>query len=384
MAVQDYPGAAEELSLSAGINDSVTAFSVAQTPTASWPTGSDGAFVVVIDPGVSGKEEKVKITTRSGSSFSTVERGYDDTTAAAHSTGAVVRASIDAHSFVRANKAVVNTIEKWTTAAQILVSTAAETGAAVSVSGDATLSGAGVLSLGNDVVDSAEIVAGAVDLEHMSANSVDSDQYVDGSIDRVHLAADIVDGTKIADDSIDSEHYVDGSIDTAHLGDLQVTAAKVAADVATQAELDAHAADASTHGITNFAVIPLGVLGLATRTTPQTGISSETDLTGLSVTFTPEASRRVRLSAYVPVQQLTSASFPVLRIKEGATQLQQANLALGISATAHFSTFVIVEPTAAEHTYKLTLTTGAGTVGTIVDDSPVYSAYLLAEDIGSA
>ena len=41
------------------------------------------------------------------------------------------------------------------------------------------------------------------------------------------IGADKIDGSNIVDDSIDSEHYVDGSIDTAHIGDNQVTAAKV-------------------------------------------------------------------------------------------------------------------------------------------------------------
>lgn len=71
----------------------------------------------------------------------------------------------------------------------------------------------------DDFLDSKHIAAGAVDLEHMSANSIDSDQYVDGSIDAVHLAADVIDETKIADNGIDSEHYNDDSIDPAHLAD---------------------------------------------------------------------------------------------------------------------------------------------------------------------
>jgi len=85
-------------------------------------------------------------------------------------------------------------------------------------------------------VDSSELVDGSVDLSHMSVNSIDSDQYVDGSIDLAHMSVN----------SIDSDQYVDGSIDTAHIGNLQVTAAKVAADVATQAELDARVSAATT------------------------------------------------------------------------------------------------------------------------------------------
>jgi len=45
------------------------------------------------------------------------------------------------------------------------------------------------------------------------------------------LAADIIDGTKLADNAVNTEHIADGSI----------TAVKVAADLATQAEIDAKA-----------------------------------------------------------------------------------------------------------------------------------------------
>ena len=41
------------------------------------------------------------------------------------------------------------------------------------------------------------------------------------------LGADVVDGTNIADDSIDSEHLVDGGIDTAHIANSAVTVGKI-------------------------------------------------------------------------------------------------------------------------------------------------------------
>tara|TARA_R110000764_G_scaffold119931_4_gene207783 strand:- start:3711 stop:6080 length:2370 start_codon:yes stop_codon:yes gene_type:complete len=99
------------------------------------------------------------------------------------------------------------------------------------------------ISVKTDGIDSGQIAAGAIDLEHMSVNSVDSDQYVDGSIDLAHLSADSVDGTKIADNAIDSEHYTDGSIDTAHIGNLQVTTAKIAADAIDGTKLADNAVD---------------------------------------------------------------------------------------------------------------------------------------------
>ena len=60
-----------------------------------------------------------------------------------------------------------------------------------------------ITSAGIDVIDSAHYVAGSIDLEHMSANSVDSDQYVEGSIDLIHMSAN----------SVDSDQYLHASID---------------------------------------------------------------------------------------------------------------------------------------------------------------------------
>ena len=76
------------------------------------------------------------------------------------------------------------------------------------MSGDATISSAGALTIANTSVETAM------------------------------LANDAVTGAKIADDAIDSEHYTDGSIDTAHLGAGQVTTAKLADDAVTGAKIE--------------------------------------------------------------------------------------------------------------------------------------------------
>jgi hypothetical protein len=107
----------------------------------------------------------------------------------------------------------------------------------VAVSGDATLSNTGVLTIANDAIDSEHYTDGSIDLAHLSADCVDgtkvaddainSEHYTDGSIDLAHLSADCVDGTKIADDAINSEHYTDLSIDSAHIGADQIVTAKI-------------------------------------------------------------------------------------------------------------------------------------------------------------
>ena len=107
----------------------------------------------------------------------------------------------------------------------------------VAISGDATLSNTGVLTLTTNSIVAANITDGevstnklagdAVDGTKLADNACDSEHYTDGSIDKVHLSADCIDGTKLEDNACDSEHYTDGSIDSAHIGDDQVITSKI-------------------------------------------------------------------------------------------------------------------------------------------------------------
>ena len=91
--------------------------------------------------------------------------------------------------------------------------------------------------IADDQINSEHYIAGSIDLEHMSANSVDSDQYVDGSIDLVHMSANSVDSDQYVDgsidlihmsaNSVDSDQYVDGSIDNIHIADNQIEEPKL-------------------------------------------------------------------------------------------------------------------------------------------------------------
>ena len=79
--------------------------------------------------------------------------------------------------------------------------------AGVALSGDATISSAGALTIAS------------------------------GAVETAMIAADAINGAKIADDAVDSEHYTDGSIDTAHIAAGQVTTAKLADDAVTGAKI---------------------------------------------------------------------------------------------------------------------------------------------------
>ena len=91
----------------------------------------------------------------------------------------------------------------------------------------------------------------ASDIKTLLENGIDSVHYVNASIDNEHLA----------DNAVDSDEIAAGAIDTAHIGNLQVTAAKVAADVATQAELDAVSVIANASATTGKAIAMAIVFG---------------------------------------------------------------------------------------------------------------------------
>jgi len=178
-------------------------------------------------------------------------------------------------------------------ASLLLYDTGTSTWRDAAMSGDATITDTGVITLAANSVDSAEItagsidtahiaadnivgsiiaddtidsehyIAGSIDNEHLAANSVDSAQYVDGSIDTAHIAADQITSALIADDQIDSEHivdasidlahmsvnsidsdqYVDGSIDTIHIANSNITNALMADDAIDSAEIADGAVD---------------------------------------------------------------------------------------------------------------------------------------------
>ena len=105
---------------------------------------------------------------------------------------------------------------------------------AAALSGDVTMTNAGVVTIASTSVETGMIAADAITNAKIADDVIDSEHYVDGSIDTAHLAADAVTGAKIADDAINSEHYTDGSIDTAHIADSQVTLAKTTGLVGKQ------------------------------------------------------------------------------------------------------------------------------------------------------
>lgn len=87
----EHTGAAPPTTLNANISNSALSFTVQTGGGSGYPTGATGLFVIKLDAGTA-NEEKVLCSSRSTDTFTVNSggRGYDNTSAAAHSSGAAV------------------------------------------------------------------------------------------------------------------------------------------------------------------------------------------------------------------------------------------------------------------------------------------------------
>lgn len=104
--LKSYDGGAETTTLTTPFTIGGTTLGVANGST--FPDGSAGPFVVVVDRGLA-TEEKFLIDTTTGvngTTFNIQQVAYDGTSASAHSVGAVVEHCLDAYSIEQANRYV--------------------------------------------------------------------------------------------------------------------------------------------------------------------------------------------------------------------------------------------------------------------------------------
>lgn len=167
---KDYAGGAAETTISGSITAADTTISIASAT--GWPSGTNGAYVVVIDEGTA-SEEKVLIASRTSTSLSVSARGYDGTTAAAHSSGASIAHCLSAVDFDEANYAVTQTVGKVTTAGDLLVGSGANALVRLAKGSNSTLLGVDAGgTLGYTTVTSAMITDGTIDGADFKDNSV--------------------------------------------------------------------------------------------------------------------------------------------------------------------------------------------------------------------
>lgn len=128
---------------------------------------------------------------------------------------------------------------------------------------------------------------------------------------------------------------------------------------------------------------PWGVIDVKSNgTTGQTGISSATDVTSLTATFTnPTANRRIKLSAAFRVTQNTADAVVEGLITNGSNVVQnKVSVSLSAGFAGYLTPLAIVTPAAGSVTYKVRLSTTGGTVDTNV--AATQPALFVLEDIG--
>ncbi len=137
---------------------------------------------------------------------------------------------------------------------------------------------------------------------------------------------------------------------------------------------------------TNVARLAGGWIGYAEQTGDQGAITTEVDLTSLTVTVTVGTGRRIRISARTLVVSTVANDIAALNIKEGAAQLQTGRTGAlsGTAVSVGISADVILTPTAGAHTYKLAMARETGT-GTLTNKAAATApAFIAVEDLGPA
>jgi hypothetical protein len=138
----------------------------------------------------------------------------------------------------------------------------------------------------------------------------------------------------------------------------------------------------------NFERLAGGWIGRNEVTASQGGITTEVDLTGLTVSPEVNDGRLIRVSCSVAIQRVADATTwtGFLFIKEDGNVIGGARFEGPASTNDQktVSPYVLRTPSAGVHTYKLSLakTGGGGTVGTVA--SATFPCTILVEDLGPA
>lgn len=134
---------------------------------------------------------------------------------------------------------------------------------------------------------------------------------------------------------------------------------------------------------------PRGVLGYAEVTANETGITTLTDLTGLSVAVDVAANRRIRVTGHGQIENAPSGTEDIAVVgfvREGSTTLGRWGSVFNHDIDSGLSEMcesgVVLTPTEGSHTYKLSLQTTVGSGSGGIRAAADNPAFILVEDIG--
>lgn len=241
---RSYSGASAACTLTSGVTSSDSSMTLTGDTT-NWATTANGPFYMVIDPGLS-TEEKVLVGSRSSGSLSSITRGVDGTTAAAHSAGATCYPVFTAVDADQANK-IASTL---TTKGDLLVTT-------------------------GSVLD--RLAVGTNDYA-LLADSTATNGVKWGQVPAAGLATDSVTKAKIADRAVGSAELDGISINTGTTSTYTLVAGDANRVV--------------TFSATTTVTIPASVFSVGDQVNLlQTGTGQVTVAAGAGVTLRSEASR---------------------------------------------------------------------------------------------
>lgn len=132
--------------------------------------------------------------------------------------------------------------------------------------------------------------------------------------------------------------------------------------------------------------LPAGILGYAEITSSQSGLTTLTDISGLSATVNVAAGRRIKVTVYCFALSSTVATDRSdALIREGGTTLQR-QLGRFTGTNAAFGVFVqwVGAPSVGVHTYKASYARLSGTGTHTWEAAAISPSFILVEDIGPA
>lgn len=258
-------------------------------------------------------------------------------------------------------------------------------------------------ALATDSVTTAKIAANAITSAKIATDSVTSAAIAADAVGSSEIAAGAVGSSELAANAVIAGKLADGSVEaTARLVDGIITRSKLATGFTgitvgsapsspvegeTYYNTTSDALLSYTTATTGWVApwnLPWGVLGYATDTALRAGFpttAAEIN-SGLRITFTVPANRRLRMTAGAQIKSASGNAGYVLTVYTSAgTYIAQlarfdGNIGTGVKANG----IHLITPSAGTYTYTLYVASTTGTVD--VDASGLIPTWFCIEDLG--
>lgn len=322
---KEFLGGAPARTLASSITNVATSLTLSSGT--SWPTGTPAKFVAVIDRG-NANEEKVLITTRSGTSCTGVQRGYDGTTAAAHNAGATIEHCVDAY-----------------TLNQLSAMANAPTSQYDLVMRGATANAWSRIGVGSN--GQALIVSGGVPV-----------------FGQLPVAG-------IADGAVTTAKLADEAVTTAKIDDDAVTAAKIAANTITVSEVD----DGFPRGIVAYNEAISNGSGTVIYAN-QIAITNVPLVNGRAYRLSGQMMALSTVAGDVANVWLRNTTTSTMLAAAGSAALNTTN-GIGVSVS-----YIFVAGATGNVSFAIGIERGAGTGNVLMVAGSTYRAFIMIEDLG--